>query len=114
MKNSKEYLDKVLNILKPPYFYELENYGIYENEVLEIMKTIFGDDIIIIGGDIYTKSHRIYYELSDGYWCKREFNSYNKCISYEDSNKYWVKYDYDENGNLIYCETSDGNKKNYI
>ena len=29
-------------------------------------------------------------------------------IYYEDSNKFWVKSEYDSNGRTIYCETSKG------
>ena len=50
----------------------------------------------------------IYYEDSDGYWYKREFDSNGNTIYYEDSDRYWIKRDYDDNGNEIYYERSDG------
>jgi hypothetical protein len=53
--------------------------------------------------------NRIYYETSDGYWEKREYDQNGKVIYFEDSNGYWSKYQYDQNGKVIYYENSDGN-----
>jgi YD repeat-containing protein len=71
----------------------------------------------------------IYYENSDGYWIKNEYDqdgkeiSYKnsnglsskteydqngKLISYKNSNGYWSKREYDQNGNQIYSEDSNG------
>ena len=50
----------------------------------------------------------IYFEDSDGYWVKREYDSEGNRIYSEDSNGYWVKWEYDSNGNVIYFENSDG------
>jgi hypothetical protein len=72
---------------------------------------------------------QIYYEYSDGYWIKREFDKNNNqiyCeysygnwykqefdennneIYYEDSHGYWIKREYDSNNNEIYLENSNG------
>ena len=51
---------------------------------------------------------RIYFEVSDGYWSKREYDSQGKGIYYETSDGYWVKWEYDSNGNVIYFENSNG------
>ena len=50
----------------------------------------------------------IYYENSDGYWAKSEYDSKGVRIYWEDSNGAWLKYEYDSNGNEIYLETSYG------
>lgn len=50
----------------------------------------------------------IYWEDSDGYWWKREYDSNGNEIYYENSNEYWCKSEYDSNGNEIYCEYSNG------
>ena len=50
----------------------------------------------------------IYYENSDGYWSKREFDSKGRETSYEDSKGCWYKAEYDSKGNEIYFEDSDG------
>ena len=50
--------------------------------------------------------NRIYWEDSDGYWTKREYDSKGKEIYYERSSGYWVKWEYDSQGNQIYCENS--------
>ena len=51
---------------------------------------------------------QIYFENSDGYWEKREYDSNGNVIYYETSNGYWVKQEYDSNGNKIYFENSRG------
>ena len=55
-----------------------------------------------------SEDNKIYFENSDGYWVKREYNSEGKEIYFEDSYGYWVKYEYDSKGNRIYSEDSNG------
>jgi predicted metal-dependent hydrolase len=50
------------------------------------------------------KGNEIYFEGSDGYWSKREYNNKGNVIYYEDSLGYWYKREYDEQGNRIYYE----------
>jgi len=50
----------------------------------------------------------IYFENSNGYWVKREFDSNGNEIYFENSRGVWVKQEYNSNGNVIYCENSDG------
>jgi hypothetical protein len=52
--------------------------------------------------------NQIYWENSNGYWEKREYDSEGNRIYYEDSNGYWSKHEYDSNGKEIYYENSDG------
>jgi hypothetical protein len=52
--------------------------------------------------------NEIYYENSDGFWSKNEYDANGKEIYWEDSNGYWIKREFDANGNQIYCENSDG------
>ena len=51
----------------------------------------------------------IYYENSNGYWEKGEYDSNRNLIYLEDSNGYWWKKEYDSKRNLIYFENSKGN-----
>jgi len=51
----------------------------------------------------------IYFENSDGFWSKREYDSNGNVIYYEDSDGFWSKREYDSNGNVIYYEDSNGN-----
>ena len=53
-------------------------------------------------------SNEIYFEDSNGYWSKREFDKNNNEIYQEISNGYWIKREFDENSNEIYYENSDG------
>jgi hypothetical protein len=48
------------------------------------------------------------YETSNGFWSKREYDSNGKETRYENSNGFWSKREYDSNKNEIYCENSDG------
>ena len=50
----------------------------------------------------------IYYEDSNGYWWKMEYDSNGNEIYFENSYGYWWKREYDSNGNEIYYEDSDG------
>jgi len=55
-----------------------------------------------------SKGNLIYFEISNGYWSKREYDSDNKEIYFENSEGCWEKYEYDSKGNLIYYENSNG------
>ena len=55
-----------------------------------------------------SNNNLIYCEDSKGYWSKREFNSYGNEIYWENSNGYWFKREYDSNNNVIYYENSNG------
>jgi len=55
-----------------------------------------------------SKGNKIYYEDSDGYWEKKELDSKGKEIYSEDSDGGWYKYEYDSQGNQIYYEDSSG------
>jgi len=52
---------------------------------------------------------QIYFENSNGYWVKHEFDSKDNEIYWEDSNGYWAKQEFDSSGNVIYYENSNGN-----
>ena len=55
-----------------------------------------------------SKGKLIYFENSDGYWYKNEYDSKSNKIYYESSDGYWSKREFDSNGNEIYCENSNG------
>ena len=55
-----------------------------------------------------SKGNEIYYETSNGYWAKREYDSKGNLIYWENSKGYWAKYEYDSDGNEIYWEDSNG------
>ena len=54
------------------------------------------------------KGNLIYYENSDGYWNKSEYDAKGNLIYYEYSDGFWAKREYNDQGNRIYLETSDG------
>lgn len=51
---------------------------------------------------------RIYFEISDGYWSKYEYDSEGNEIYYINSDGFWAKYEYDSERNKIYYEDSEG------
>ena len=54
------------------------------------------------------EGNQIYFENSDGFWSKREYNDEGNLIRCEDSTGFWRKREYDDDGNNIYYENSDG------
>jgi YD repeat-containing protein len=54
------------------------------------------------------QGNEIRYENSNGYWNKREYDDEGDEIRYENSDGYWFKSEYDDEGNVIYSEDSDG------
>jgi hypothetical protein len=54
------------------------------------------------------KGNLVYYENSNGFWWKREFDEQGNEIYYESSYGNWSKSEYDDRGNEIYYEDSDG------
>jgi len=55
-----------------------------------------------------TNSNEIYYENGGGYWRKRQHDTNGKIIYLVDSGGFWYKCEYDIDGNKIYFENSDG------
>ena len=49
-----------------------------------------------------------YYEYSDGFWSKLEYDSSGNLTYLEDSNGFWSKREYNSSGNEIYHENSKG------
>ena len=54
------------------------------------------------------EGRELYYEASDGFWSKREYDSENREVFYKDSRGFWWKREYDSEGNIIYMENSRG------
>ena len=52
--------------------------------------------------------NQIYYEDSNGFWYKLEFDSKGNQIYCENLHGFWIKTEYDSDGNEIYCENSKG------
>jgi hypothetical protein len=48
-----------------------------------------------------------YYETSNGYWWKREYDVNGNATYYENSYPYWCKHEYDANGKVTYFETAN-------
>ena len=55
-----------------------------------------------------SKGKEIYFENSDGFWIKREYDSNGNRTRFKTSTGYWSICEYDKEDNEIYYENSDG------
>ena len=106
----KRYIEHIVNDIEAPYFINMrDNYGLKDNEYELVLSKVYEQPVSIKDNYVFDSNGNIlYYEYSNGYWTKREYNSNGKVIYYEDSNGDWTKREYDTNGNIIYFENSDG------
>ena len=113
-ESTEDYYDKIVNVLEPPYFQNLEVIGIDKDHYKKIFEKLFNQPIkkiFLSSMEKTIKNKRdlvIYNEDYDGYWEKREYNENGKNTYYEDSKK-WKKREYNEYGDVIYYEDSEGN-----
>jgi len=115
-ESTEDYYDKIVNILEPPYVQNLEVIGIDKDHYKLIFEKLFNQPVSVGNYDVLNSNRKeIYFENSDGYWRKTEYDDKGKLIYYENSNGYREKKDYNENGKLIYFENSDGywDKRDY-
>ena len=56
--------------------------------------------------EIKVDGNIVYFENSEGYWYKREYQD-GKQVYFEDSEGDWEKFEY-QDGNCVYYEASDG------
>jgi len=105
----KKYIEYIASDIELPYIKSLEPYGLKDNEYEMVLSKVFNQPVTIEGRDVYnTNGNEIYYETSNGNWCKKEYDANGNKIYHETTNGYWVKYEYDANGNEIYYENSNG------
>jgi hypothetical protein len=58
-----------------------------------------------------SNGNKTYYEDSDGYWRRYEYDAKGNETYFENSKGYWCKYEYDASCNETYFENSDGIKR---
>jgi hypothetical protein len=85
----KKYIDYIVNDIELPYIKSLDAYGLKQDEMDLVLSKVFNSDVRLKPGmTVFNEQgYVIYFENSNGYWCKQEF---------------------DDQGNLIYIEDSDG------
>ena len=107
----KKYIEYIAKDIELPYIKYLEAYGLNKDDMELVLSKVYNQPVVYIkqtGGVYNKKRNRIYYENSNGFWEKREYDANGNVIYREDSNGSWGKYEYDTNGSLIYVETSNG------
>jgi hypothetical protein len=57
------------------------------------------------------KGNQTYYEYSNGFWYRYEYDKDGNKTYYENSDGFWSRCEYDKDGNQTYYENSDGTKK---
>ena len=114
-KKYQRYIEFIVSDIEAPYFINMKQmYGLRPDEYSLVLSKLFNQPVSIKGHYVYedyvnnADGNLIYYENSDGYWVKREYNAQGNQIYYENSNGYWSKSEYDANGNVMYYENSDG------
>jgi YD repeat-containing protein len=96
------------NRIKPPYFKNLKDLGLNNDEIKIILSEYTGGKINLKKGLIHNeKGNLIYGEDSDGDWVKWGYDERGNRIYHEDSDGDWYKKEYDDDGFLIYHENSD-------
>jgi predicted DNA binding CopG/RHH family protein len=118
----KRYVEKVLQILKKPYFYNLRNMDVPEGYWSEIFSNIYNqpvkigkNPIILYDDDIVydINSHSLYQEESEYYWIERKYNDNGRMTGYVNSKGDWEKTEYNDSGEMIYYENSYGKLEDY-
>ena len=105
----KKYINYIARDIELPYIKSLEPYGLKQEEIDLVLGIVFNQPVSIEGRSVYnTNGNIIYYENSDGYWIKYEYDDDGNQVYREDADGCWVKQEYDTNGNKIYWENSDG------
>ena len=57
------------------------------------------------------QGNRTYFENSNGYWHRWEYDAKGNETYFENSKGFWSKSEYDAQGNRTYYEDSDGRKR---
>ena len=84
----KKYIEYIVNDIQVPYFKSLEQYGLKQEEMDLVLSKVFNQPVKFVVNRVFDKdNNELYYERSDGYW---------------------EKYEYDTKGNKIYSENGDG------
>ena len=65
-----DYYDKIISLIEPPYFKNLESMGIDRDHYNVIFERIYNEKITILGDKsiLDDNGNRIYYENSNGNW----------------------------------------------
>ena len=57
------------------------------------------------------KGNQTYYEYSNGFWYRYEYDKDGNKTYYENSDGFWSRCEYDKDGNQTYYENSYGTKR---
>ena len=81
-----KYINYIASDIELPYLKSLEPYGLKDNEKELVLSKVFNQPVTIKGNDVYdTNDSNIYFEYSNGFWVKREYNTNGNILYYENS-----------------------------
>lgn len=113
-KKLLKYIEYVVKDIEPPYFYNMEfQYGINKNKDT-ILDKIFKQKTNVCGNTVYDTQWNVLYNESNCLdtnkisWDKSYYNERNNRIYYEDSDGFWYRKEFDEDGKEIFFENSGG------
>jgi hypothetical protein len=105
----EKYVNGIVKFINIPYFYNLKVTDTPEELWDRILSKVYNQEVRVQGNGINnSNNNQIYWEDSDGFWEKREFDKKNNEIYFENSSGYWEKREYDSNNNEVYYENSYG------
>jgi hypothetical protein len=87
----QKYIEYIVNDIQAPYFKNMrDSYGLSPNEYKSVLSKVFNQPVSIMSSNfVYGELERIIYsEDSDGYWEKAEYNEQGKLIYFETSDDY--------------------------
>ena len=104
----ERYIEFIVKDIKPPYFKNIvEQYGLSEENALDVIHKLYDEPVKIDHRNIYnSKGKRIYYESSNGTRSREIYNNNNNVITMEQgdgSSGLYVEYHY----NLIKYSEKD-------
>ena len=112
-KKYQKYIDYIAKDIQVPYIEYLDVYGLRPEEYKFELPKVFNQPVTIKGRfETYYVCNKegnvMYYENSDGYWVKQEYDEQGIIVYHENSDGYWQKWEYDDQGNITYKEDADG------
>ena len=109
-KKYERYIEYIVNDIEAPYFKNMrDQYGLSPDEYKLVLSKLYKQPVSIKGRNVNDDQRNlIYYENSNGFWEKREYDNLRNIIYFENSDGYWEKREYDNQGNIIYHENSHG------
>jgi hypothetical protein len=112
------FINKLIPKLDPPYFYNLESFGVPNDMWEDILSKIFGYEVVRIRKRLYkiddydsnkriTENDEVYWENERHEWSIWEYDDEGRCTYYKDFRGNELIRRWDDQGNLVYDSRDD-------